>query len=358
MGAGAFGAAGVDRQRVVGNLETFGQRHGLLAFFDFGVVELLDPAAVQADQVIVVLPLVDFVDGLARLEVAAIEEPGLLELGQDAVDRGQANVRSLLQQHAEHILGRHVPLLAGLKNLQDLQSRQGGFQACAFEFVDMVHGLFAIPASGFEKRRLAKPCRYNCANHIFPEPDMSVCPSKASLIALALVAGISAAGCSSGPSLLSSPAQWLTPYRPDVVQGNFISAEQVGQLKPGLSRLQVRNLLGTPLVSSLFHADRWDYVFSLKRGGDKQPSLYRYSVFFQGEALVKFEGDAMPSESEFVGQLGEQRQRKPAPSLQATPEQLEAARAAAARAVEREPAVAPAPAAAPSTYPALEGDRP
>lgn len=183
-------------------------------------------------------------------------------------------------------------------------------------------------------------------------------PSKASLTALALVAGIALAGCSSGLSVLSSPAQWLTPYRPDVVQGNFISAEQVGQLKPGLSRLQVRNLLGTPLVSSLFHADRWDYVFSLKRGGDRQPNLYRYSVFFQGDALVKFEGDAMPSESEFVGQLGEQRRRKAAPSLQATPEQLEAARAAAVKTVEREPAAVPAATPLPTTYPPLEGDRP
>ena len=50
-------------------------------------------------------------------------------------------------------------------------------------------------------------------------------------------------------------------YIPEVVQGNFVSREQKDFLKPGMSRLQVREVLGTPLVSSVFHEDRWDYVF-------------------------------------------------------------------------------------------------
>jgi outer membrane protein assembly factor BamE len=177
--------------------------------------------------------------------------------------------------------------------------------------------------------------------------------------ALALTAVLPLAGCSSGSSVLARPAQWLTPYRPDVVQGNFIAAEQVAQLKPGLSRLQVRNLLGTPLVSSIFHADRWDYVFSLRRGSDGQVRLYRYTVFFEGDALVKFEGDAMPSETEFVAQFSQQPKGRPVPSLQATPEQLEAARASAARpAAEPAASPAPVPAPAPASYPPLEGARP
>lgn len=183
------------------------------------------------------------------------------------------------------------------------------------------------------------------------------------LTALALVTGVPLAGCSSGPSLLARPANWLTPYRPDVVQGNFIAAEQVAQLKPGLSRLQVRNLLGTPLVSSLFHANRWDYVFSLRRGADAQPRMYRYTVFFEGDSLVKFEGDTMPTEAEFVAQFSQQQGRsRPPPTLQATPEQLEAARASAPRPVEtNESAATPAsaaPPALPTSYPPLEGARP
>jgi outer membrane protein assembly factor BamE len=163
----------------------------------------------------------------------------------------------------------------------------------------------------------------------------------------------SVAGCSTGGAALTQPAQWLTPYRSDVVQGNFIASEQVAQLKAGLSRLQVRNLLGTPLVSSLFHADRWDYVFSFKRGAEA-PRLYRYTVFFQGDALARFEGDAMPSEADFIAQLDARRKLGPVPPLQATPEQLQASQSAAAA-----PAAAPAvPPPLPTSYPPLEGAKP
>ena len=51
------------------------------------------------------------------------------------------------------------------------------------------------------------------------------------------------------------------------MQGNFVSKEQVEALRPGMSRQQVRDILGTPLVTSVFHADRWDYVFTIKRQG-------------------------------------------------------------------------------------------
>lgn len=163
--------------------------------------------------------------------------------------------------------------------------------------------------------------------------------------------------CGTSYDLLSRPATWLTPYRPDVVQGNFISNEQVVQLRPGLSRLQVRNLLGTPLVSSVFHGDRWDYVFSFQRRGG-EVRIYRYAVFFQGDELVRFEGDAMPSESEFLAQLEGRRQPAKPPVLDATPEQLKAAQARApAKAAEPTAPVAP-PALSNTTYPPLEGARP
>ena len=165
-------------------------------------------------------------------------------------------------------------------------------------------------------------------------------------------------GACGSSKTLSQPATWLTPYRPDVVQGNFISSEQVALLAPGLSRLQVRNLLGTPLVSSLFHADRWDYVFSMqRRAGESR--IYRYAVFFKGDELVRFEGDRMPSESEFIAQLDVRRELGKVPPLEATAEQLKAAEA---KAPPRAPeAVAPAAPSAPgaaTSYPPLEGRRP
>ncbi|NJN40391.1 MAG: outer membrane protein assembly factor BamE, partial [Gammaproteobacteria bacterium] len=59
----------------------------------------------------------------------------------------------------------------------------------------------------------------------------------------------------------------LTPYRIDIVQGNVITREQAALIRPGLSRLQVRDVLGTPLIADPFHAQRWDYIFTLRRAG-------------------------------------------------------------------------------------------
>jgi outer membrane protein assembly factor BamE len=121
-----------------------------------------------------------------------------------------------------------------------------------------------------------------------------------------------------------SPTTWLTPFRADVVQGNFISSEQVGLLRAGMSRNDVRNVLGTPLLASVFHADRWDYVFTLRRQG-VPAQAFSYAVFFKGDLLDTFSGDAMPSETEFIAQMDQRRNLGKVPPLEATPAQLEAA---------------------------------
>ena len=61
----------------------------------------------------------------------------------------------------------------------------------------------------------------------------------------------------------------LTPYRMEIQQGNYITQEMVAQLKPGLTRDQVRFVLGTPLVSDIFHEERWDYVFVRQRANSR-----------------------------------------------------------------------------------------
>ena len=53
----------------------------------------------------------------------------------------------------------------------------------------------------------------------------------------------------------------VTPYRIEIQQGNYVSQDMVAQLKPGMTKEQVRFVLGTPLVTDIFHADRWDYVY-------------------------------------------------------------------------------------------------
>lgn len=92
------------------------------------------------------------------------------------------------------------------------------------------------------------------------------------------------------------------PYKVDVAQGNFVSKEQISALKLGMPRAQVMDILGTPLLVSVFHADRWEYVFTLKRQGvDTKP--YKLTVHFKGEALDKIDGEGMLTEQEFVESL-------------------------------------------------------
>jgi outer membrane protein assembly factor BamE len=138
--------------------------------------------------------------------------------------------------------------------------------------------------------------------------------------ALAPAALLALAACSSVSNATRSAASAMTLYRPEVVQGNFISKEQVQALKTGMTRQQVRDLLGTPLLTSVFRTDRWDYVFTLKRQ-HVPPQSFRLTVYFKDDALEHFEGDAMPSEDEFAQHIGDQTKPK-VPVLQATEEQL------------------------------------
>ena len=181
--------------------------------------------------------------------------------------------------------------------------------------------------------------------------------------ALALLAGLLLSACaSSGTSTRSAlnPVNWLAPYKVDVIQGNFVSSEQVAVLQAGMTRAQVKEVLGTPLVTSIFHGDRWDYVFTLKRQGVASQS-YRYTVLFKGDRLESFSGDAMPSEAEFITRLDNQRKLGKVPVLQATPEQLKAAdaergvKSVAANANNNSTAPALTPVGPPATsYPPLE----
>ena len=84
----------------------------------------------------------------------------------------------------------------------------------------------------------------------------------------------------------------VTPYRIDIQQGNFISQEMVGQLKPGMSKEQVRLALGTPLLTDIFHADRWDYVYYREKPGAKRESR-KLTVFFEDGKLTRLDGDVV-----------------------------------------------------------------
>lgn len=113
------------------------------------------------------------------------------------------------------------------------------------------------------------------------------------------------------------------PYKVEIAQGNFVSKEQVSALKPGMPRAQVMDILGTPLLVSVFHADRWEYVFTLKRQGI-ETKTYKLTVFFKGDVLDKVEGSNMPSEQEFVDALSANKSSAKPPVLEMTEQELKA----------------------------------
>lgn len=115
----------------------------------------------------------------------------------------------------------------------------------------------------------------------------------------------------------------ITPYRIEIVQGNVVTSEQAARIKPGLSRLQVRDILGTPLITDPFHADRWDYLFTLRRDG--LPNQRRsVVVWFDGDKLKAIEAPDLPSERDFVETISPWR-KKPEPRvLELTEEQRKA----------------------------------
>ncbi|MFN4118032.1 outer membrane protein assembly factor BamE [Acidovorax sp.] len=152
-------------------------------------------------------------------------------------------------------------------------------------------------------------------------PVKARCSARPAVVLLIGASMAALAGCSSFNGASNRIASMVTPYKVDIVQGNFVSREQVEALQPGMSRQQVREILGTPLVTSLFHADRWEYVFTLKRANEEIQTR-KLTVYFTGDVLERSEGDEMPTETEFVASLGSRGAKGKVPVLEATPEQL------------------------------------
>jgi outer membrane protein assembly factor BamE len=184
-----------------------------------------------------------------------------------------------------------------------------------------------------------------------PEPVFHGRPALAAVRVVGMALAVLAlSGCGSFDRASTGVSGMLTPYKVEVVQGNFVSSEQVAVLRPGLTRNQVREVLGSPLLTSLFHADRWDYVFTIRRQG-VEPQARKLALFFKGDELERFEGDTMPSEAEFVSKLSTSRKFGKVPVLEASEADLARFPAAPAAAATADPRTSAAP---PMNYPPLE----
>jgi len=129
------------------------------------------------------------------------------------------------------------------------------------------------------------------------------------------------AGCASKPAAPTAPVvasegaqtttrtqlqkfMWFfSPYRPDIQQGNFVSQEMMAQLKPGMTKDQVKFLLGTPLMADAFHDSRWDYPFRLAKGNGELTTSAVVVYFDKDGKVERFEGGNLPTEQEYIARI-------------------------------------------------------
>ncbi len=89
---------------------------------------------------------------------------------------------------------------------------------------------------------------------------------------------------------ISAPS--LSPYKMDIRQGNFVTAEMRDKIKLGMSRAQVRYALGTPMISDLFHGNRWDYVYRLEQRRELVEQQ-RLTLYFEGDNLTRIDDSGL-----------------------------------------------------------------
>lgn len=108
---------------------------------------------------------------------------------------------------------------------------------------------------------------------------------------LALLLASTTTGCS---SIDLADLRFPGVYRATIQQGNVVTQEMVDRLRPGMTRRQVRFVLGEPVLANAFRANRWDYLYTIQVGSRErqQQSLV---VYFEDDTLSYFEGDFVPT---------------------------------------------------------------
>jgi outer membrane protein assembly factor BamE len=141
----------------------------------------------------------------------------------------------------------------------------------------------------------------------------------------------------------------ITPYKVEIVQGNVVTKEEIAQISPGKTRNDVRDVLGTPLLADPFHANRWDYIFTIKRQG-MEPQKRMVTIWFEGDVVKSVDKPELPSENEFVASISHGADKKvKEPKLMLSPEER-----AALPVPKESQTTTKAPEGATRSYPPLE----
>lgn len=102
-------------------------------------------------------------------------------------------------------------------------------------------------------------------------------------------------------------------YKIDIQQGNVVTQDMIDQLRPGMTRRQVRFIMGNPLLTDTFHTDRWDYLYSLQPGGGERQQERMTVIFNANDQLASLSGDFMPGVSRDEAILGKDNGTSVAP---------------------------------------------
>ncbi|MFC3110280.1 outer membrane protein assembly factor BamE [Undibacterium arcticum] len=195
------------------------------------------------------------------------------------------------------------------------------------------HALRRTPTAAGALCLALAACLSGCATTRNPLIDDAPAPQAAAAATAAPAAEGSAPGTApvataaesgvktTGPSKLQRVFGIFSPYRITIQQGNFVSEEMVAQLNPGMTQEQVRFVLGTPLLTDLFHADRWDYLFRLQKG-DGELTTSRVTLFFKDKRLDHFEGGNLPTENEYIARIAGAPQKATDAAPEAAPPQI------------------------------------
>ena len=139
-------------------------------------------------------------------------------------------------------------------------------------------------------------------NRIPPAAPVNTAPSAVAADA-DKSAAIANAGAQTTTATKLQKFLWIfSPYRPDIQQGNFVSQEMLAQLKVGQTREQVKFILGTPLLTDVFHENRWDFPFYLARGNGELTSS-RVTVYFKDDKVEKIDGGKLPTAREYIERI-------------------------------------------------------
>jgi outer membrane protein assembly factor BamE len=127
---------------------------------------------------------------------------------------------------------------------------------------------------------------------------------------LIIATAMALSGCARGKRQDDQPSGSMLSnlpfvYKMTVQQGNIITERMVNQVQLGMNREQVRYLLGTPLLTDMFHTDRWDYIYTIRRGHQPMESK-RLTLWFEDDQLASIEGFAQPDPAAALAALEEE----------------------------------------------------